>query len=135
MQTKPWVAVLSQSMMKLFERDIDTDELRYIQTVYNNDTHGLEHKGEIHENAVETFARFIVKTLESERTHDSFSSLTVIAEPRFLGRVRKSMSADLERTVARWIAKDLEKATTDTIADRVLRMIEAERADTKNEMN
>ena len=55
------------------------------------------------------FAKIVAKYLDGEKVKNSFDSLTVVAEPRFLGKIRKEMSASLKGSVDLWIKKDLQK--------------------------
>lgn len=153
MNAQLWVTVLSQSQMKIFLRDFETGELTYLKTVRNDlgrvrsrflgrhdrgtvaeggrqgsHHHTLDAGESSHDVAVDAFAKRVAKYLESEKNKDSFSSVTVIAEPKFLGRVRKSMSNEALKTVARWIPKDLEKAPTGQIEDIVHETINIERS-------
>lgn len=153
MISRPWVAVMSQSTMKIFERDFDSGEIRYVKTIRNSlgrtrsrflgrhdrgfvaeggqngaRLHSMDAGVDSHAIVATSFAKRIAKILDSERTHGSYSSLTIIAEPKFLGRVRKSMNHETLKTVAREIPKDLGKATTETIADVVLKTIAMERS-------
>lgn len=65
-----------------------------------------------HEEAAIQFAKNVVDFLHHERMDKNFTDLTVIAEPRFLGKLRSAMDEKLERQVARWVRKDLQKATS-----------------------
>lgn len=148
MNTRPWVLVMSQSMMKIFDRDIESGDLRYVKTVRNQagrvrsrflgrhdhgsiadgaHHHALDAGQDAHSTATDAFARRIAKQLEADRAAMEFSSLTIIAEPRFMGKIRKAMSDETLKIVARWITKDFEKAPTEEIAGCVQDAIRAER--------
>lgn len=130
------VAVLSQKEMKLFNQDPDTRALSFVQKIENTDysERNLEvtrhHPGVVqdgvsrsvmdagtnpHDLIAEQFARKAVQFLDHEHKQGRLSELIVIAEPRFLGRIRSEMSEQLQKATARWIAKDLDKATTATL--------------------
>lgn len=55
------------------------------------------------------FARKISLFLERERARFHFGSLTVVAEPRFLGKIRKAMGSEVKKCVKTWLARDLNK--------------------------
>ncbi len=69
-----------------------------------------------HEEAAIQFAKNVVDFLQHERIEKNFTDLTVIAEPRFLGKLRSAMNEKLERQVTRWVRKDLQKATSAQLA-------------------
>ena len=53
------------------------------------------------------FAREIVDSLEQGLRDHEFERLTVIAEPKFLGSLRKAMPDEISRNVEREISKNL----------------------------
>ena len=55
------------------------------------------------------FAKNIVAFLQKEQLKNNFSSLTVVAESKFLGKIRSSMKSDLKKSVKDWMKKDLQK--------------------------
>ena len=62
-----------------------------------------------HEEAAYQFAKEIMKFLDSEKRQKNFETITIIAEPRFLGKLRSAMSKNLSRVVLEWVQKDLLK--------------------------
>lgn len=76
-----------------------------------------------HEVAIVQFARELAAFLEAERHKRSFESLTVVAEPHLLGRVRAEMSANLSNTVTHWIKRDLQKSPERVVSDFLLRTV------------
>lgn len=79
-----------------------------------------------HEMAVQQFAKKISQFLESEKHNKHFASLTVIAEPRLLGKIRAEMRADLKASVKRWIKKDLQKTPQKDLSGFFLPKIKSE---------
>jgi len=61
------------------------------------------------EEAASQFAREITKFLDQERKKKKFESLTIAAEPKFMGKIRAHMKAPTERRVLKWLRKDLDK--------------------------
>lgn len=55
------------------------------------------------------FAKTVVKYLAEEKRQKNFESLTIVAEPHFLGKLRAEMGVRLEKSVTEWIKKDLQK--------------------------
>lgn len=76
-----------------------------------------------HEDAAIQFARQIGQYLESELNMEGFYGLTVIAEPKFLGMLRRQMSGRLKQTVEEWVAKDLQKLSLKDLEGVLLRPV------------
>ncbi len=64
---------------------------------------------EPHEMAASQFAREIAEAIKEERRLKKFEHLTVVAEPRFLGKLRSAMGPELNELVVEWVKKDLQK--------------------------
>jgi protein required for attachment to host cells len=62
-----------------------------------------------HEEAALQFAKKVTDFLESEYRKKKFKSLTVVAEPHFLGKLRAAMEPAVQEHVTEWIKKDLLK--------------------------
>lgn len=62
-----------------------------------------------HEQSAIQFARQIGQFLNEERLCKNFETLTVVAEPSFLGKLRAEMKPRTETSVVDWIKKDLQK--------------------------
>ena len=58
----------------------------------------------------ERFAARISRRLDLERRRRSFDALTIIAAPRFLGRLRAQLSSPTRAVVQRELARDLLRA-------------------------
>lgn len=74
--------------------------------------YGLGTGQDPHEVAATDFARKISKHLEKEQNQHKFESLTIAAEPHFLGKIRSVMSEKLKNHVTQWLNKDLQKTPT-----------------------
>lgn len=61
------------------------------------------------EEASAQFAKEIATFLESEKRLKKFDSLTIVAEPHFLGKIKMSMKPSLKKVVTSWIGKNLQK--------------------------
>lgn len=68
-----------------------------------------------HEEAALQFAKQITDYLEIKRQQKKFNSLTIVAEPRFIGKVRSCMSPQLKKVVKQWYKKDLLKTPQDKL--------------------
>jgi len=67
----------------------------------------------------ERFARMVAGQLEQGRIAHRFERLVLVAEPQFLGLLRKASSPSLERTVAVEIDKDLSKSEIGELRQRL----------------
>ena len=130
-----WFVVMSQKTVRILTIDRDTNELKQLK-LFDNPLgrlrkHDLVKKqagrgqksigrtgliyyseskrSDPHEDAALQFAKQITDYLELERQQKKFQSLTIVAEPRFLGKVRSSMSPSLKKLVKTWQRKDLLK--------------------------
>lgn len=70
------------------------------QSRYQPEESGPEHIAKV-------FANTIVRRLEAGRHEHRFASLVLVAEPRFLGLLRKELSPPLEKMVRGSVDKDL----------------------------
>ena len=62
------------------------------------------------EEAALQFSREVGGYLDKMGKLKEYSSLTVVAEPKFLGKLRSSMAPATEKKVSTWLKKDLCKA-------------------------
>lgn len=65
------------------------------------------------------FARDMAHHLREARVAGSFQHLVLVADPRFLGLLRKSLDADTRDCVAAEVAKNLVRGSTEDIARTV----------------
>ena len=66
----------------------------------------VKHNDPLDEVALQ-FAKEIVDYLRKQQIKNSFATLTIVAEPHFLGKIRVSMHPLLKASVSRWVKKDL----------------------------
>ncbi|OFZ28329.1 MAG: hypothetical protein A2622_04295 [Bdellovibrionales bacterium RIFCSPHIGHO2_01_FULL_40_29] len=130
-----WYVVASQKEVRIFVKTLKRQQLKIFKTLTNllggekrralirkqagQGVKSIGHIGSIHysvpkrhdphEDAVIQFAREITQFLEKEKLKKSFESLSIIAEPHLLGKIRTEMSDDLKTSVTHWIKKDLQK--------------------------
>ncbi|MBS1972611.1 MAG: host attachment protein [Bdellovibrionales bacterium] len=142
-----WFVVASQKEVRIFIKTSDRSKIELIKTVTNplgtvkkrdlirkeagrgtkslgghlGSTHYTEGKRhDPHEEAEIQFAKEIAQFLETERLKNSFSSMTLVAEPHFLGKVKAEMGNKLQESVTDWIKKDLQKTPQSEIANFIL---------------
>jgi protein required for attachment to host cells len=138
MEINEWIVVASRSQAKIFRR---TDTSRPLQWVFNlvNEAGRLKNRefetdrpnprghsttmsgGEDspHEIVMEKFAKQIADAIKVGSDQHTFSKLYVFAEPHLLGRIKQNAPKSLKNVEVEWIGKDLEKATTNEILERV----------------
>jgi len=141
------VAVLSQKEMKLFARDMATGGLKFQRRLENemcgerniNITrhrpgvvseggagtarHVMDTGTSPHDEASKLFAHKVAEFLDHERSEGRLSQLIVVAEPRFLGRVRSEMSDGLKKITTCWVDRDLDKAPTSVLESTISRSL------------
>jgi protein required for attachment to host cells len=138
---KKWVIVLSRAKMKVFECD-QVGQLSHLLNLVDEDGHvrgrdlikhssGSRYEGghspsfvrnmtsgsgdKPKQLASEDFARKIVQFLRNEHAHGHVQELVVIAEPSFLGMIKKTMDEQTQKIVSDWLIKDLEKSSTSNL--------------------
>lgn len=130
-----WFVVASQKEARIFIKTSNRRQLKLLRTLTNplgtekkralirkDAGRGIKSIGRVgfvgyslpkrrdpHEEAVHQFAKEVSQTLEREKIKKHFESLTIVAEPRFLGKIRAEMGTDLQSVVSDWIKKDLQK--------------------------
>ncbi len=130
-----WFIVASQNSMRVFTEVSGKKKFKLINTVENplgrvrnrnliNRQAGMAIKtfgstGAVrylktkefdpHDAAATEFAQKIVKLLERSRQKKDFETLTIVAEPGFLGKIRSAMGPQLKNHVVKWVKKDLQK--------------------------
>ncbi|KYG67993.1 hypothetical protein AZI87_01605 [Bdellovibrio bacteriovorus] len=141
-----WFLVANQREAKIFVKSEGIERVRKIHSFENPLSHekksdlirkkagrGVKSIGKIasigysvtkrsdpQEQAAIQFAREISEMLSKELENDSFQSLTVFAEPDFLGKIRHEMSQTLLKRVTDWVPKDLLKTPQKELAQAIL---------------
>lgn len=95
-----WFVVASQKTINIFTEVHDRNKLKLLRTFDNPVPE---------EASTIPFAKEMVEFLEKEFQLKSFESLTVAAEPHFLGKIKEVMPKQIESLVRNWIRKDLFK--------------------------
>lgn len=68
-----------------------------------------------HEEAARQFAKTIAQFLNEEYRLKHFKTLTIVAEPHFLGKIRSAMDPKLKMSVIQWLKKDLQNTPKKTL--------------------
>lgn len=77
--------------------------------------HAYEPRQALKEIATESFAKQLAQSLERGLNEHAFREIVLIAPPRFLGKLRESLSDSVAKCVVASIAKDLPLATTEEL--------------------
>lgn len=141
-----WYIVASQKEVRVFVKSLEKPQLKLLETLTNplggekrralvkkqagKGVKSIGHLGAIyysepkrhdpHEEAVIQFAKKIAQFLKKEKLNKNFDSLSIIAEPHLLGKMRAEMSADLKSSVTKWIKKDLQKTPINKLVEFLL---------------
>lgn len=75
------------------------------------------------QHALEKFAKELARYLEQARTEKQFERLTLIAEDRFLGRLRSEFGRPLEALVAHTHAKDFAWLEGHALEERIRQLL------------
>ena len=95
-----WYIVASEKTIHIFTEIEDRNKLKALQSFQNP----------IPEEASSIpFAKNLIKFLNQQQQLKNFKTLTIAAEPRFLGKIRGQMKSSLKNTVKHWIKRDLIK--------------------------
>lgn len=73
--------------------------------------HGLERKNSAHDEASRWFARFLGTFLATALDRGRFDSVVIIAEPRFLGMIRKELPVRVKRSLEQEVHRELFKVS------------------------
>jgi len=130
-----WYVLASQLKAKVFTQNRDDKKLKLLKTLdnplgrersrnlhrkkpgigiksfsYGGGFHNIEAGGlSPHEQAAVQFSRKIAQYLERTGGKKDFTSLTVAAEPHFLGKLKTAMKSEIKKKVTDWIEKDFQK--------------------------
>jgi protein required for attachment to host cells len=70
-----------------------------------------------HEEAAIQFAAEVADYLKTERRKKSFDLLTVVAEARFLGKMKSALGEKFIRSGVDWVKKDLQKSRVKELSE------------------
>lgn len=87
--------------------------------------HGAQSDYDPHTVEIERFARRLTARLLQLRQQDRMEELVLIAEPRFLGLLRRELPAPLRQMVTREVARDLTAAEVAPIAEAAFALPDA----------
>lgn len=140
-----WFVVASQKTVKIFTEVPSRNRLKEVKNFDNplgrERVSGLAHKeagrgvksvglGVVryserkrrnpHEEAAIQFAREVSQFLASELQKKKYESLTVVAEPHFIGKLKAAMSPEVRTLVEEWKKKNLLKLSDKELSSIIL---------------
>ena len=141
-----WILVAERSRATVYEHQPETAGLTVKQTISNPDgrleSHdiGADRKGRSFdghgvvgsalepqhtpaENVADHFAHHLAETLREGRNLHAFERLVMVAEPKFLGRLRGQLDHATASTVVGSLDKDLTHATRGDLEQQVAHLL------------
>ena len=95
-----WFVIANKKKINIYVETKKRNKLELLQTFENPIAE---------EASAIPFAKQVVSFLDKAHTLKRFKTLTVAAEPHFLGKFREVMKPQLESLVKNWLKKDLLK--------------------------
>jgi protein required for attachment to host cells len=77
--------------------------------------HDVDGERSTHEHELTMFAKLVAERIEADRVNHEFDKLVIVAPPKVLGLVRKSLSTPCQALVAGETAKDLRHSAPEAI--------------------
>lgn len=133
---KTWILVADEAIARLLE--VDDRILKPVEELTDpdahakaaemrNDAHGRRGnsvttsagEAELHQEA-QRFAKEVAQRLAKHLQQGRFTTLKVVAAPRFLGYLRQAWSPQVAQTITDELDKDLVKADVDELERRLL---------------
>lgn len=137
-----WILVADSARARLFSREKKFSRLEEIETLVHPESRlrrqdlVSDRPGQVQESKTpgesvneeptdpktaeaRLFARDIAHHLREARVAGTFRHLVLVADPRFLGLLRKSLDADTRECIAAEVAKSLVRGSTEDIARTV----------------
>ena len=111
--------VLTHPESRLQRQDLVSDRAG---TVHESRTHGenqAEEPTDPKRHEAETFARTVADHLHKRRHEGGLEGITLVAEPRFLGLLRKSLDEATTDLVIKEVGSSLTRESAETIQARI----------------
>jgi protein required for attachment to host cells len=140
-----WVVVADEAIARVLQWPAAGDELESVEELtdpeahaagaeFRYDAHGRRAGGagqrgpssvttssgvDVQHLEAEEFARRVAQRLEEAQQQHRYDELRIVAAPRFLGLLRKSLSGNVAKSVTEEIDKDLVKASNRELTERL----------------
>lgn len=95
---------------RLHERDLGSDRPGRVYDIGGEGRHAADAPTSPKQHEAARFAGSVADELERGRLDNAYDRLVLVAEPRFLGLIRKAVKSGVARLVTLEIDKDLSKA-------------------------
>lgn len=139
---KTWIVVAESSRARIFEATSRLEPLREIEDFVHMDAklhmlnlktdkpglafarfgygkHAKAPEVDPKEHEADRFAKQLVEYLEKARGRNEFRSLIIIAEPEFLGLLRKHLHSETRKVIEKEIAKNIVREREERIRREV----------------
>lgn len=100
---------------RMHEGDLVSDRLGRVDS--GGAAHGMGNKNTAKEHEQDLFAKRVATRVEEGRTAGEVNKLILVAVPRFLGRIRSSLSAPCADMITHTIDKELTQLNADKLAE------------------
>ncbi len=104
---------------RLHEHELNSDKPGRSFDSFGAGRHATEWASSSKEQEAIRFASEIVDHLEKGRINHSFNRLVIVADPHFLGLLRKAVNTELDKLITLTINKDLSMLSDDKIRNHL----------------
>jgi len=104
---------------RLLDQDIVSDRPGVYAITGSTHTGNYMPRSDPHENEQEVFAMQIARFLEKARTQHEYHDLIICAEPHFYGKIKKSLTSQVEDAIKRHILRDYMKMSENEMKETV----------------
>ena len=101
---------------RLHGLDLETERPGRVHDRVGPARHGMAQEETTKEREASNFAREVADAIETRRTHEGFDQLILIAEPGFLGMLRKTLDPVSAKNVLGEVRKEIVDRKVDEIA-------------------
>lgn len=109
------IAAMEHPEGRMHGRELTEDEPGSSHTSVGGVHHGFQPHTPVHEKISREFARELADLLEAGRVSHAFDQLTLVAEPKFLGMLRSTLSHEVSKMVARSLSRNYTQSTPEQI--------------------
>jgi protein required for attachment to host cells len=113
------IADLTHPEARMKASDINADKPGRAFDRSGQGRHAMSASVEPTEEQADRFARTIAEQLERIRLQNGFDRLTIIADPRFLGRIRAHVSKPVDKIIDREISANMADASAEAILSKL----------------
>ncbi len=111
------IAAIEHPEGRMHGRELTDDEPDSSHTSVGGVHHGYQPHTPVHEKISREFARELADLLEAGRVSHAFDQLTLVAEPKFLGMLRSTLSHEVSKLVVRSLSRNYTQSTAEQIRE------------------